>query len=239
MVNEYQENYGTGWISLYRSVQKHWIFDNDKYFKWWIIMLFEANHQDKKLVLGYEVFEIKKGQSANSLRTWARLFNTGTKSVTKFFKMLEKDSMITKETIGKGKQSTTLINIDNYGTYQGSKETQRDTQGDTLRERKGYTNNNVNNVNKEIIYRKFAHLKLTESEFKNLNKDYTKEQIDYILDAIENYSKNKSYKSLNLTAQKWLRKEYPKQKTVEKNLTRSEIEQRLKAAIKNSKGHQL
>ena len=65
---------------------------------------------------------------------------------------------------------------------------------------------------KEIVYRSFDHLTIYVSDIRKLDKDYTKKQIDYILDAIENYAKNKSYTSLYLTAKKWLAKEYPKPK---------------------------
>ena len=65
---------------------------------------------------------------------------------------------------------------------------------------------------KEIVYRSFDHLTIYVSDVRKLDKDYTKKQIDYILDAIENYAKNKSYTSLYLTAKKWLAKEYPKPK---------------------------
>ena len=134
---DYQENYQSGWIKLNRSIKHHWLFQNDKFFKQWVLMLLEVNHTDKDFLIGYEIHKIKRGQSAKSLRSWAELFNCNVKQVIKFFELLEKDKMISKEIIGKGKQSTTLINITNYAQYQGGFETQEGTQEGTQEKRKG------------------------------------------------------------------------------------------------------
>ena len=75
----------------------------------------------------------------------------------------------------------------------------------------------VNNIAKPFAvkskkYRAFKHLSLSTHEFDKLQSEYTKEQIDSILDNIENYKKNTNYTSLYLTAKKWLQKEHPKEK---------------------------
>ena len=56
------------------------------------------------------------------------------------------------------------------------------------------------------IYRSFAHLSISEKEFKKLEVEYTKQQIENVLDAIENFKNNTKYKSLYLTSKNWLKK---------------------------------
>jgi septal ring factor EnvC (AmiA/AmiB activator) len=65
------------------------------------------------------------------------------------------------------------------------------------------------NVNVKDIYRSFAHLSISEDEVKKLLEKNTILQIDNILNDIENYKGNTKYKSLYLTAVKWLQKNEP------------------------------
>lgn len=55
------------------------------------------------------------------------------------------------------------------------------------------------------IYRSFAHLKLSIDDYNKLESIYHREDIELTLDAIENYSGNKKYKSLYLTCKNWLK----------------------------------
>lgn len=70
-------------------------------------------------------------------------------------------------------------------------------------------NEDININNNKGVYREFKHLKLTINDFNKLKEDYTKSQIDDILNKIENYKNNKKYNSLYLTSLNWLKKEHP------------------------------
>lgn len=63
------------------------------------------------------------------------------------------------------------------------------------------------------IYRYFVHLSISNDEVEKLKIDYDLKTIDTVLDSIENYKDNKKYKSLYLTAKKWLAKEPKKSVT--------------------------
>lgn len=66
----------------------------------------------------------------------------------------------------------------------------------------------------ENIYRKFAHLKISILENqKLLDAGFKQIEVDEVLLKIENYSKNKNYKSLYLTALDWLKRDKQKQFT--------------------------
>ena len=73
-------------------------------------------------------------------------------------------------------------------------------------------NVNVNDIN---IYRRFAHLSITNLEVEKLLEKYSIQEIDGILDDIQNFKGHKKYTSLYLTATKWLAKNVkPKQEMI-------------------------
>lgn len=120
IANDFQENYGNGWIKLYRSIKNHWILPKNTprtNFEAWLIMLLEVNHSGQKVQIGYDIIECNRGESLNSLDTWAKLFNWHKSKVRRFFKMLEKDSMIVLNEC----QKTTHLTICNYELYQGDR----------------------------------------------------------------------------------------------------------------------
>lgn len=74
----------------------------------------------------------------------------------------------------------------------------------------------VNKETKNKIYKSFNHLSISVIDFDKLvESGYSKTQVDNVLESIENYAGNKKYKSLYLTAKKWLSKEPKEIKSVE------------------------
>jgi hypothetical protein len=149
VVKDIQENYSTGYINLFRSIRKHWVWQDAEKFKWWVDILLEANHKDQKVLLGGKLIECKRGQSVNSLLTWAKRWRTNPSAVRRFLKLLESDSMIVTENVSK----TTRLTVCNYGSYNDKR-----NDNETIVKRKRNddetnmkTNNNDNNDKKILV----------------------------------------------------------------------------------------
>lgn len=107
-----------GWIKYHRSITEHWIYEPNRprtYREAWEDILIHVNYEPKKILIKGQLIDCERGQSLNSLQTWAKLFNWTIAKVRHFFKLLENDQMITLE----GLQFTTRLTVCNYEYYQG------------------------------------------------------------------------------------------------------------------------
>lgn len=107
----------TGWISLHRTIENHWLYEeNRKFSKFeaWIDILLMVNHTDKKVTLGNELINVKRGERITSLRKLSERWNWSITKVDSFLRLLESDSMIEL----KKDTKKTLISVVNYDIYQ-------------------------------------------------------------------------------------------------------------------------
>lgn len=109
-----------GWIRLYRAIRKHWLWEDAIKLKWWIDILLQANHQDRKVLIGNELMNIERGSFHTSIIKLSDRWQVDRKTVKKFLEVLEKDGMITLKTSKKG----TTLKVSNYEGYQGNSEVQ-------------------------------------------------------------------------------------------------------------------
>jgi hypothetical protein len=188
----------SGWIKLHRKITDWEWFEDKNTFIVFITLLLMANHKEKK----YKGIVIKIGTIVTGRDILARQTKLSVQQIRTALNKLKLTNEITIETSPQG----TVIEIVNYKKYQLT--TNEITIEQPVNNHQTTTNNNVNKDNKNI-YRHFGHLFITESEVKKLLEIYNISQVDNILNDIENYKGNTKYKSLYLTAIKWLQKNQP------------------------------
>ncbi|MBM0383625.1 DnaD domain-containing protein [Staphylococcus pseudintermedius] len=147
----------TGWISLHRSIENHWLYPKERPFselEAWLYLLLTVNHKDNKTLFDGKIIVVKRGSTYTSLRKLSERWNWSTTKVTRFLNLLEQDNMVTQ----KKDSRKTVITVVNYDIYQNmniEKRQQNNTeitpkkQKDNTEVTPKKTNNNDNNVNKE------------------------------------------------------------------------------------------
>ncbi|EIO1327178.1 DnaD domain-containing protein [Listeria innocua] len=152
----------SGWIKIYRSLQEHWIWEDEKYLKWWLDLLLLANHQDRDILINGELITIKRGQKHTSELWLSNRWNADRKQVRKFLELLKKNDMIT---ITKSRQKGTTYEISNYNDFQGISEEIRTTKGTTIDTTEDTTKEH------QMVQRKGHKQELKNLRIKELKKD--------------------------------------------------------------------
>jgi len=109
-----------GWIKLHRKFNEHPFWQERRVFskaEAWIDILMECNHAEKKVVIGQVIITCKRGESLNSLDTWARRWGWNKSAVVRFLKLLESETMVES----KPTRQTKHLSVCKYETYQSSR----------------------------------------------------------------------------------------------------------------------
>jgi hypothetical protein len=188
----------SGWIKIHRQIIEWEWFTDTNTFRVFLQLLLKANHKEKK----YRGMVLKVGTIITSRDILALETRLSVQQVRTALDKLKSTNEITIKTSSQG----TIIEVVNYAKYQLA--TNEVTNKQPINNQQVTTNKNEKN-NKENIYREFQHLFITEDEVKKLLDKHTITQINNVLNDIENYKQNTKYKSLYLTAVKWLQKNEP------------------------------
>ncbi|MCD8882612.1 DnaD domain protein [Mammaliicoccus sciuri] len=190
-----------GWISLHRSIENHWLYEEDRKFskfEAWIDLLLMVNHKDNKTIMDGKLVTVKRGQRITSLRKLGDRWKWSLTKVDSFLRLLEQDKMI----VVKKDTKKTLVTIVNYDVYQNvdlekrhrkdSEKTQKEQRKDREKTQKKTNNNdnkenNDNNDNKENKKTSNVYDFYQESGFGIINQ-YTAQDITYYLESFENDS---------------------------------------------------
>jgi hypothetical protein len=138
-----------GWVKLYRRSLEHWLYVEKRPLtrrEAWEDILLLVNHEESKVLLQGTLVECKRGQSLQSLNTWADHFRWSVQKVRTFFKLLENDNMIITE----GLQKTTRLTVCNYDKYQGETTDKQQTDNRQTTD-KQQTNNRQITTNKNTV----------------------------------------------------------------------------------------
>lgn len=189
----------SGWIKIHRDIVEHWIWQDEKYFRWWMTILLSVNHETKTFPVNHELYTCNPGESFRSIIQWAELFHCSKPTVIKFFLLLKKDGMIETKTVGSGNRRKHLLTVMNWRKYQ-QVETQNFTE--TKPETLPKMTPNKNEKNKEKnIYTDFVEkfnqitgkkIRVADKKFKGQLNQRLKDgfSIDEILKAVENCKKD-------------------------------------------------
>ncbi|HDA9577649.1 TPA: DnaD domain-containing protein [Staphylococcus aureus] len=194
----------TGWISIDRSIQNHWLFKEKRIFskfEAWIYLLMEANHSKAKVPIGNQIVTVERGQRLTSILTLSDLFNWSRFKVKTFLDLLESDGMLEVKTTSKY-TLITIVNYDFYQSEQGRNQHQNDIKptskqhqsniNPTSKQHQTNTNNNDNKDNNEKNVNN-EKKKTTAFDFFQDNgfgfiTSYNLDDLNYYLDSFENDS---------------------------------------------------
>lgn len=225
-----------GWISLHRSIEKHWLYEEERKFsrfEAWVDLLLMVNHSDNKTMIDGKLVTVKRGQRITSLRKLGDRWNWSLTKVDAFLKLLEEDKMI----VLKKDTKKTLVTIVNYDIYQNndlekrhrkdSEKTVKEHRKDSEKTQKKTNNNvnkdnNVNNDNKAIssnhngdfrtvvsMYQENIELNPAPVTFQKIQQDFSDYGKDIMMYAIEKSAlrNNHNYSFINFLLNDWKKKQ--------------------------------
>ena len=103
-----------GFITLHRSVQKHWIWDEPEALKFWVALLLQANWEAKTTLFNKRLITVERGQVVFGRKVWSERLKISEMKLRRYLEMLKAEGMINQQTTSR----YSLITVLNYHEYQ-------------------------------------------------------------------------------------------------------------------------
>jgi len=147
MIEDYEENYVTGWIKLYRSLKNKGWYKKSDFVHLWIHLLIKANHKGKEFWFGGKNIKVSAGQFVTGRKILSAETGISESKVQRILKQFESEQQIEQQT----NNTNRLISILNWEQYQKVEQQseQQMNNGRTTSEQRVNTNKNDNNVKNE------------------------------------------------------------------------------------------
>lgn len=179
-IEEPQENYLTGWIKLYRSIENKGWYRDSEYVHLWVHLLLKASHKGKEFMFNNEIVKLKPGQLITGRKALSVETSISESKIERILNLFENERQIEQQTNSRNR----VITIVSWDAYQKS-EQQMDSKR-TASEQPVDTNKNDNNENndKKILRKRSKEFKaptLEQVEAYFAEKGYTnaKKAFDY------------------------------------------------------------
>ncbi|GEM_PF-3557652 len=104
----------SGWISLQRSMQSHWVFQESDLLKFWVALLMEANWETKTKLFNKKLITVERGQVIFGRKVWSERLSISETKLRRYIDMLVNDHMIDQQTTSQ----YSMITVLNYEKYQ-------------------------------------------------------------------------------------------------------------------------
>lgn len=208
-----------GYFKMWRELYSRpiWLNSTPEQKTILIAIMGMVNFKPKQWEWNGEKFEAQRGQVVTSLDKIKENCGKGitTQNIRTALKRFEKLGFLTNESTKTGR----LITVDNWDFYQGNGEEPNKGDNKDLTKSQQRPNKDLTpreevkkERSKENIYITIEHLKLTDTEHQKLVDKFGDKAVEEKLEYAKNYRKIKSYNSLYLTLNNWLKKDLGKVK---------------------------
>lgn len=211
---------GSGYISLYRSIQGHYLWEDIPFTKGqaWIDILLRASYDDRELLYNGKLYKLEAGEFITSMSKLSKAWGWSREKVRRYLDLLESDSMICYLT----DTHKTAIKVLNYKGFQACSKIKQATNEQQTSNRRAAneqqtsTINKYNNCNNDNTYSlscvkkygEYQNVLLTDADLDKLKAEFPadyEERIERLSGYIE--STGKKYKNHLATIRYWAKKD--------------------------------